>query len=253
MMRLRNLFFWMAMFCAITLDAQDQIPKFGSQKAHKLARKSEKTVRGGYLLFLPDGYRTQSRTAHPLILFLHGMGERGPGVSKVKIHGPPKIAESLTNFPFIVLSPQCPPGEWWSTELVLAALDEVIKRHRVDTNRIYLTGLSMGGFGSWELALKYPERWAAVAPICGGGNPLWPVGYQGEEKKRALKNLPFWVFHGEKDPTVPLLESQRMVDSLKKFGCDVKFTVYPGVGHDSWTATYKNRELYDWFLEHRRK
>ena len=122
----------------------------------------------------------------------------------------------------------------------------------MDKTRIYLTGLSMGGFGTWSLALQHPDRFAAVAPICGGGNPLYLLSYDAK-RKAALKGLPFWVFHGDKDTSVPLEESQRMVDALKKFGCDIRFTIYPGVSHDSWTRTYGNPELYEWFLKHQRE
>ena len=109
----------------------------------------------------------------------------------------------------------------------------------------------MGGFGAWNLALEFPERFAAIAPVCGGGNPYYPNGLN-TRRKAALKSLPFWAFHGDKDPSVALEESERMVKALKRFGCDVKFTVYPGVGHDSWTQTYNNPELYEWFLAHER-
>jgi predicted peptidase len=121
----------------------------------------------------------------------------------------------------------------------------------VDTRRVYLTGLSMGGFGAFSLALRSPERFAAVAPVCGGGNPFPPHGFD-KKRKAALQSLPFWVFHGDKDTAVALAESERMVAALKKQGCDVTFTVYPGVGHDSWTQTYNNPELYEWFLQHTR-
>jgi len=222
------------------------------QTAQVLDRAISKRAKADYLLFLPEGYSARSSKRWPLILFLHGIGERGTDPWKVAVHGPPKVAERLTNFPFIVVSPQCPNGEWWSNEVLTALLDEVTAKYKVDSGRVYLTGLSMGGFGAWNLALAFPERFAAVAPICGGGNPYLPTAYNAK-RKAALKSLPFWVFHGDKDPAVALGESERMVDGLKKFGCDVKFTVYPGVGHDSWTQTYSNPALYEWFLEHERK
>ena len=221
------------------------------QTAQLLARNKAEKIKVNYLLYLPDEYKARSSKRWPLIFFLHGMGERGSDPWQVKVHGPPKVAEKMTNFPFIVVSPQCPNGEWWSNQILAALLDEVVVRYRVDTNRLYLTGLSMGGFGAWNLALEFPERFAAVAPVCGGGNPYYPNGFN-TRRKAALKLLPFWAFHGDKDPSVALEESERMVKALKRFGCDVKFTVYPGVGHDSWTQTYNNPELYDWFLAHER-
>lgn len=222
------------------------------QTAKVLNTTTTERVKVKYLLFLPDNYRPRSRERWPLIFFLHGMGERGNDTWKVKVHGPPKIAERMSNFPFIVVSPQCPDGEWWSNHALATLLDDVIAKYKVDTNRIYLTGLSMGGFGSWSLAMEFPQRFAAVAPICGGGNPLYPHAYN-DARKAALKSLPFWAFHGDKDQSVALEESERMVDGLKKFGCETKLTVYPGVGHDCWTETYNNPALYDWFLAHQRK
>jgi predicted peptidase len=124
---------------------------------------------------------------------------------------------------------------------------------KVDTRRIYLTGLSMGGYGTWDLGLSHPERFAAIMPICGGGELLKILLAEGE-RKQALKTLGVWAFHGGKDPIVPLDESQRMVALLKKVGVqDVKLTVYPEAGHDSWTETYNNPEVYEWLLQHQRQ
>jgi predicted peptidase len=120
-------------------------------------------------------------------------------------------------------------------------LDEVIAEYRIDEQRIYLTGLSMGGFGTWRLAMAYPDRFAALAPVCGGGDP---------DQAHLVAHLPTWVFHGAKDDVVSIENSKKMVAALKKAGCDVKFTIYPDAGHDSWTETYNNPELYDWFLDH---
>jgi predicted peptidase len=206
-----------------------------------------------YLLFLPKGYAAKGERRWPLILFLHGAGERGTNVWKVAIHGPPKIAPTRPDFPFIVVSPQCPEGETWSKELLLGLLDDIIATHAVDKGRVYLTGLSMGGYGTWDLGLSYPERFAAIVPICGGGQPIMVMLSSGR-KAAALKSLGVWAFHGGKDPVVPLEESQRMVDALKRAGVpDVKLTVYPEAQHDSWTETYNNPELYDWLLKHERQ
>jgi predicted peptidase len=153
------------------------------------------------------------------------------------------------NFPFIVVSPQCPDGKIWSDDLLLGLLDEIERNYAVDTRRVYLTGLSMGGFGTWSLGLSHPEKFAAIAPICGGGNLITPL----LADKSQLSTLPVWAFHGAKDPVVPVEESQRMVDLLKKSGVkEVKLTIYPEAQHDSWTQTYANPELFAWFLEHSR-
>jgi predicted peptidase len=228
--------------------SQENMP-ITSQKAHQFERKITRTVRANYLLFLPDDYKRRGTKRWPLILFLHGAGERGTNISKVTVHGPPKIVKEKPEFPFIVVSPQCPSGESWSNEVLLALPEEVTKKHAVDTKRIYLTGLSMGGYGTWNLALAHPETFAAIAPICGGGDPLAVL--LADAKKRRLKTLPVWAFHGAKDEVVKVSESQRMVDALRKTGNDAKLTIYDEAGHDSWTETYKNPQLYDWFLKHK--
>src|SRR6185312_957721 len=130
----------------------------------------KQVLAANYLLYLPEGYSADSTQRWPLILFLHGAGERGTNVWLVAKHGPPKIDTTMTNFPFIVVSPQCPDGKAWSDDVLLALLDQVEAKYRVDTHRVYLTGLSLGGFGTWSLGLHHPERFAAIAPICGGGS-----------------------------------------------------------------------------------
>ena len=218
-------------------------PQPGQQQPQKLKKQVVREVTLDYLMFLPQDYGKEQGKKWPLMLFLHGAGERGSDVNKVKVHGPPKIVENKKDFPFILVSPQCPENKWWEPQEVIALLDEVQSKYKVDPDRVYLTGLSMGGFGTWETATQYPERFAAIVPICGGGRPY---------SAARLKNLPAWVFHGEKDNVVPIKRSEEMVDALKKAGGDVKFTRYPEAGHDSWTETYNNPELYDWFLKHTR-
>ena len=217
------------------------------QSPQSFQAEIRKTVKAQYLLYLPTGY-AESKNQWPLILFLHGAGERGDDLEKVKIHGPPKlIAKEGKELPFVVVSPQCPEEGWWSNdpqiEVLDALLDHIVYRYRIDQNRIYVTGLSMGGFGSWHLAAKYPDRFAAIAPICGGGDP---------RDAPRISHLPVWAFHGAKDTIVEPDKSREMVDALKKAGSDVKFTIYPEAGHDSWTETYNNPELYNWLLKHRR-
>jgi predicted peptidase len=212
-----------------------------------------KKLKAHYLLFLPEKYSPRSRAKRwPLILFLHGSGERGDDVWKVAIHGPPKIVKDNPDFPFIVLSPLCPEDKYWSEELLLHLLDEIVQNYRVDPRRIYLTGLSMGGYGTWKLGLTHPEKFAAIAPICGGGDPIDALLAE-RKKAQALKTLGIWAFHGRRDPIVPLSESERMLAAMKNAGCaDIKLTIYPDAEHDSWTETYENPALYGWFLEHKR-
>ncbi len=227
--------------CAQMENKMNSVPP-GSQQSQIFEKTITTTVSCDYLLFLPEDYG-KKRQRWPLMVFLHGAGERGSVLNKVKAHGPPKIVKNRKDFPFIVVSPQCPEGDWWTekVEVLINLLDDIAARYKVDKKRIYLTGLSMGGYGTWALASAYPERFAAIAPICGGGSRIMSL---------RLKDIPIWVFHGAKDRVVPLKESEEMVNAIRKRGGDVKFTIYPEAGHDSWTESYKNQELYDWFLEH---
>jgi predicted peptidase len=226
----------------------DQMPST-TQSEQKFKKRVTRELNATYLLHLPAGYDA-GKKRWPLMIFLHGAGERGTNLSLVARHGPPKIVKDKPDFPFILVSPQCPPGERWDSETILALLDHAIAKYRVDTNRVYLTGLSMGGFGSWALAVTHPNRFAAVAPICGGGETI-PVLLAGRRKQEQLKKLPVWAFHGAKDPTVKLEESEKMINAFKRLGSEnVELTVYPEATHDSWTETYENPKLYDWFLSH---
>ncbi len=220
------------------------------QQAYTLDTQIVRDIRLPYLLFLPNGYEANSEQTWPLILFLHGAGERGDDLNLVKIHGIAKVVEQREDCPFIVVSPQCPKDSWWSDhiEALDALLNEITATYAVDIDRTYLTGLSMGGYGAWHLATLYPERFAAVVPICGGGP--WFLGFP--DRVCALKDVPVWAFHGAKDDTIPLRESELMVTTLKACGGNVRFTVYPDAGHDSWTQTYDNPELYEWLLKYSR-
>jgi len=195
-----------------------------------------------HLLFLPAAYGSGPGQKWPLILFLHGRGETGTNLKKLKAHGISKKVEEQPDFPFIAVSPQCSYEYCWRYELPTldALLDEVVANCAVDAQRIYLTGLSMGGYGAWALASLHPERFAAVVPVCGGGDPA---------TVHSLKGVPVWAFHGALDEQVPPDESQRMVDALKACGGNVRFTLYPDLGHDSWTRTYDDPALYDWLLQ----
>ncbi|MDB6121586.1 MAG: Phospholipase/Carboxylesterase [Pedosphaera sp.] len=217
------------------------------------AKKFSQTIRADYSLFLPRDYKSSAKKKWPVIVFLHGAGERGVNIWKASTHGPTKYIEKHPDFPFILVTPLCPPDHKWSDEAVLGILDKVTADYAVDTNRIYLTGLSMGGYGTWSLATTYPGRFAAIAPICGGEGNIGIVLalYEKGVKAQALKSLPLWAFHGGKDTTVVADESKRMVELMKKAGCkEVELTVYPEATHNSWTETYNNPKLYEWFLQH---
>jgi predicted peptidase len=211
------------------------------------AQKAEKIILGDnpndcirYLVYTPADYSDKMTTRYPLIIFLHGVKERGNNVDKVRFNGLPKLVEEGQSFPFIIISPLCPEGKWWEPDVLYLLITNIFKKYHVDKKRVCLTGLSMGGFGTWNLAYAYPELFTAIVPICGGAYP-----YMAEK----IKDIPVWVFHGAKDYIVPLIRSQEMVDALKKAGGNVKFTVYPEAGHDSWTETYNNPDLYKWLLE----
>jgi predicted esterase len=198
----------------------------------------------GYLLSLPDGYKEDTAKRWPLVIFLHGSGESGTDIEKVKSQGLPKLLEQGKKFPFIVVSPQAMRGFGWEPAVLYHLLLFIKEKFRVDNTRIYLTGLSMGGNGTWRFAMEHPEEFAAIAPICGpeaDTTNIW-----------RLRNMPVWCFHGAKDNAVSLRDSETMIGALKKYNRGVKFTVYPEAGHDSWTATYANDSLYNWLLSHQK-
>jgi predicted peptidase len=212
------------------------------QTAESFTKKITQIYALNYLLYLPGDGAQQKM---PLVLFLHGAGERGNDLDKVTKHGPPKLIEAGQKLPFILVSPQCPEESWWKPDGLMALVDEIVAKHHVDEDRIYVTGLSMGGYGTWALAGDYPNRFAAIAPICGGGT-------RQQARRISQAKIPTWVFHGAKDSTVPIEESDRLVKFMKQFDGDVKFTVYPEAGHDSWTETYDDPEFFKWLLKHKR-
>ena len=199
----------------------------------------------GYLLYLPPDYNSESNKKWPVVFFLHGAGERGSDLETVKVHGLPKEIDRGKDFPFIVVAPQCPLDERWIHQLekLDRLFDEIMQNYRVEEKQVYLTGMSMGGQGTWFWATSHPEKFVAIAPICGRSFP---------EKADLLKRLPIWVFHGALDPIVPLQESTKMVEALRAAGSNVKLTVYPDIEHDSWSVTYANPQLYAWLLSHHR-
>jgi predicted peptidase len=203
----------------------------------------EVTMKVGYkyLLALPAKYEEDKAQRWPLIVFLHGAGERGDNLEALFKHGPPKLIKEGRDIPAIVASPQCPAGELWNPHGVKGLVDELAKRHRVDASRIYLTGLSMGGFATWETALEYPDTFAALVPICGGAGVRFLLAGR-------IKHVPSWIFHGAKDPVVPAAFSEKMHSELKKQGADAQLTIYPEAQHDSWTEAYATEALWTWIF-----
>ena len=200
-------------------------------------------VESEYLLYLPDGYYDNPETQWPLLVFLHGSGERGNDLEKVKVHGPPKLIEAGKKFPFVVLSPQCPDSTDWDISTLFALISHIASRYSVDESRIWVTGLSMGGGATWDLAMAHPTYFAAIAPVCARVNRNYP------SRVNDIKTLPVWLFHGAADDVVLINQAAKMVSALKAIGNEVKFTIYPLSNHDSWTETYDNPELYDWFMQ----
>ncbi len=209
---------------------------------HSFQAKISYTGKIGYLLSFPSGYK-ESTDRWPLLVFLHGGSGRGDDLNLVSRYGPPAVIQKHPDFPFVVLSPQCPKGEIWTdTDLLISLLDHVIANYRIDRTRVYLTGMSLGGRGTWYLAYKHPNRFAAIVPVCS-----WA---QNADWAPVLKDVPVWVFHGDNDKRVPLSESEDMVKALHSVGNDAKFTVLPGRGHDI-ADVYENPDLWKWLLQHR--
>lgn len=199
---------------------------------------------------------------YPLVVFLHGAGERGRDNDKQLKYLPTWMAEPALRerHPCFLLAPQCREGERWvdvswadkkslpqgppTTDMLaaIAAIQAVSSREAVDPARIYLTGLSMGGYGTWDLAARQPERFAAILPICGGGD---------EATAPRLAKLPIWCFHGDADTVVPVERSRRMIEAIRAAGGNPKYSELPGVGHDSWTPAYRDPTVLDWlFAQH---
>ncbi len=207
--------------------------------------KSSTDTGYAYLLYTPEMYERSRDEFFPLVIFLHGSGERGDDPQKVKKHGPPKMIGEGTFFPFILVSPQCPFYERWCIGKLRDLLDEILEKYRVDPSRIYLTGLSMGGYGTWDMAIEYPGIFAAIVPICGCGDP---------ERAKRIRHIPIWVFHGSEDKAVDERCSAEMVDALEKCNGKVKYTRYEGAGHaEAWENAYGDPELWEWMLNQKKR
>ena len=222
------------------------IPLVAQQSEYTYSGKVSGDAAYPYLLHLPTTASLAENGQYPLIVFLHGAGERGRDFELLKKHGPPMLAARDAGFPFMVLSPQCPTDDRWDAYQLRALVDHLISTQPVDENRVYLTGLSMGGYGTFDLGQLAPDRFAALVPICGGHEiHAWMA--------HKIADIPTWVFHGALDEIVPVGNSSRIVGTLRALGAPVRYTVYPEAGHDSWTETYANPELYNWLLAQRRE
>lgn len=198
-----------------------------------------------YYLYYPEHYFDSEET-FGLLLFLHGGGESGRALEEIKDTGPPKMLAEGKQFPFLILAPQNSHAKkWWNTEAVIQLLDSVTGMNRVDKNRIYLSGLSRGGSAAWELATQYPDKFAAMAVVC-GMTPL-PYAHWIDQE------MPIWVFHGDQDDVIDVEESDKMVAKLRDMGHDVRYTRYKGVGHNAWDRAYTTDSLYTWLANQKRK
>ena len=197
-----------------------------------------------YLAYLPSSYDKDTAKKWPLVIFLHGSGERGSQVNLVRKNGLPFELDRRGDTPYVMIAPQCPSNERWNVQVLDALLTDLLKTYRIDEKRVIITGLSLGGYGSWAWSCEHPERFAGVIPVCGGIEPAKTV---------SLKGMPIWAFHGDKDKSVPIERGQLAAEAAKKNGADVKFTVYPGVGHNSWEKAYAEPELEAWILARVRK
>lgn len=209
------------------------------QDFHTVIRKN---VEMRYLLWLPEPAQ-KPPAGWPLVIFLHGSGERGDDLEQVKANGPSKHAAAGRAFPFVLVAPQLPERRRWDSDALDALRAELVARLAVDPERVLMTGLSLGGQGTWDYAVDYPNRLAAIAPVCGVGTP---------KRAAAIAKLPIWAFHGALDDVVPIAGDQAMVDAVRAAGGQVRFTVYPNVGHDAWDPAYDDPALYEWLLAQRR-
>lgn len=217
-----------------------------------------------YRLAVPE--KTEPGKTYPLILFFHGAGERGDDNTKHLKHGIRPILANAAKLgePCFLIAPQCPAQIWWADldqkklrlkdatgpnprlEAVLALVDDFAKTHPVDPKRLYITGISMGGFATWYILGQQPDKFAAALPICGGGDPI-------PELVSKFKDVPLWTFHGDKDTVVPVEATLDMIAALEKAGGKPKLTIYPGVQHDSWTQTYADPKPLEWLLSQRKQ
>lgn len=246
-----------AVFFSVSLTARAKEPL----PLEKLIYKDSVGKTLPYRLMKPEGYDAAKK--YPLVVFLHGAGERGTDNEKQLVHGVPQFASEANRekYPCFLIAPQCPDDTKWvdvdwsadshqspkemtePTRLTVELLESLAKQYSIDPKRIYLTGLSMGGYGTWDLIARRPELFAAAVPICGGGD---------EATAEKIKGLPIWAFHGAKDGAVKPARSRNMIAALERAGGKPKYTEYPDVGHDSWNPAYKDAEMLKWLFEQKK-
>ncbi|WP_200947208.1 dienelactone hydrolase family protein [Rhizobacter sp. Root404] len=217
-------------------------PLLAGEQTRTFTGVIRKSVEWRYLVWMPEA-ADRPAAGWPLLIFLHGSGERGTDLARVKAHGPPKYAAAGRRFPFVLVAPQLPEERQWDPDAIEALRADLIARGPIDPDRVLLTGMSLGGHGTWDYAVEYPDRLAAIAPVCGSGVPSLAM---------RLARLPVWSFHGALDDVVPIAPDRLMIDAVRAAGGRPKFTVYPDVGHNAWDPAYADPALYDWLLAQRR-
>jgi predicted peptidase len=217
----------------------------GEQRPAKVAA-TQPTLTYDYLLYLPADFNADKTAKWPLVVFLHGAGERGSDVNKVAANGPPKQAAQGRDFPFVLVSPQCPENQWWDVDTLQVMLDKILKEQgdRIDRDRIYVTGLSMGGGGSWEWISRDPNPFAAAVIVCGAASRV-PM--------RIKDPIPVWAIHGTNDDIVPPWITTLLVDQWQQAGGETRVSMYEGVNHGSWDRAYDEPDLWTWLLSHKKQ
>lgn len=230
-------------FLSLSLFALFPNISFGQFVSDKLIISNTDTI--NYLIYFPEDYKIDSSFNYPLVLSLHGGGESGRDINILRTAGIPKLIEEGRKYPFILLAPQNPHYlRFWETENVMTLLREVIKKNRVDTNRIYLTGFSRGAYACWVLTMEYHNTFAAVIPISGAAPASYAIW---------VDKIPIWVFHGRDDELIMVDESINIVKRLQKYGHDPKITIYENTGHNAWDTTYNNPQVIEWLLLQKKK
>ena len=210
-------------------------------------KQNPENVNYHYLPYLPRDYDNDTTKSWPLIIYLHGGSHRGTDLNVLYTYGIPDQIHRGRDFPFIIISPQCHKYMWWSSDAWFENLyNEIRNKYRVDTNRVYLTGFSLGGSGTWYLAAKYPEIFTAIAPIAGATSHMDYIDNHIDN----LINIPIWAFHGETDNMAPSEETMRIIEKLDRYNKDLKVTIEPNVGHWINWLVYPEKELYEWFLKY---
>jgi predicted peptidase len=223
-------------------SSPDRAGESGRLVERSIDRQFARDVMGRYLISLPADY--DRARAWPLLLFLHGTGERGADLNKLALLGPTRLIRDATlELPFIVVLAQVPDDRIGSIQFLDSLIEEITRTHSVDEDRVYVTGVSLGGYGTWRLAFEFPQRFAAIAPISGGGTITAAC---------TIRHLPVWAFHGALDEIVPLSRTEELVERLRDCDGHIRYTRYEDARHDAWTRTYANPELYEWLLLHRR-